>query len=207
MPELPQALKVSDLGDRLRGELRLAPDPASLRGVQISLPISVVALLLALFLGNVRLADLLGSAAPDLLLAPALGIIGFVGLLLTATFGSGAVRFPTSFEINDRAFVLGDDEHLFRDLANIVVEPGDPGVAPELRWHQTDGSVTTWAVSEGYTEPDIVWLADAAIRGLFGNRLRARRRRRRRAGPGGQLHRHAQRRPVRHGRRRDRRRV
>lgn len=163
MAELPQALKVADLGDRLRGELRLAPDPRSVRALQVTVPVSILALFAALVLGNVRLVELAGPSAPDILLAPPLGIVAFLGLLLTAYFGSGAVRFPTSFEINGRAFVLGDDEHLFSGLARIEIEPGDPGVAPELRWHGTDGSMTAFAVSEGYTEPEIVWLAEALM--------------------------------------------
>ena len=95
MAELPHALKVADLGDRLRGELRLAPDPRSVRALQVTVPVSILSLMAALVLGNVRLVDLAGTSAPDILLAPPLGIVAFLGLLLTAYFGSGAVRFPT----------------------------------------------------------------------------------------------------------------
>lgn len=161
-PLTPPSLHITEHGDRLRGQIRLAMDETKIRQLFWSALSAVVLMFMAV--GPLPgLLDYLreqGTAPEFLTDTLVMGIIycsGFLLLVIAAWSLFGVVQLPQTIELDPRRFSIGDDEFKVEGITQVDATDGPPKLVLVLR----SGKRFVWeANANHHNVDDLAWLAE-----------------------------------------------
>lgn len=155
-------MHITEHGDRMRGQIRLAWDETRIRQMFWSALSAVV----LMFMATGPLPGLLDylreqGAAPDFLTDTLVMSVvfasGFLLLVIAAWSLFGVVQLPQTIELDPQRFSLGDDEFRLVGITRIDATDGPPKLVLVLR----SGKRFVWHANPNHHNlDDLAWLAD-----------------------------------------------